>query len=119
MTNFGSYKVLPLKLASGPFSRFLYVKEHQDKTGVAAKRTLFVSNIPKSASKKFVHDIFSICGSIESISLSRPSSDANTTRFAHVIFISAKSVKEALALDSIDSPQEHSSQSLHGLAGLC
>ena len=76
------------------------MKEHQDKTGVAEKRTLFVSNVPRAASKQYVHDLFESCGGVESVSVSRVSDDPTSTRFAHVVFLSAKSVRKALALDT-------------------
>jgi ribosomal RNA-processing protein 7 len=89
---------MPLKYGGG-FSRFLYIKEHKDKSGVAEGRTLFVTNIPLDATQKDMKTIFQHCGAVESVSLGRKDGlEAGSSRFAHVVFKTEESLEKAMEM---------------------
>jgi ribosomal RNA-processing protein 7 len=94
------YKMLsmPLKYGGG-FSRFLYYKEHKDKSGVAQGRTLFVTNIPLDATQKDMKKVFQHCGAVESVNLGKSDGlESGGSRFAHVVFKSEESLEMALEM---------------------
>ena len=77
---------------------FPYCKEHKDKTGAAAGRTLFLTNIPAEATQKDLK-VFQQCGPVESVTLGRADQrDAKSSRFAHVVFKKSEALRKALQM---------------------
>jgi ribosomal RNA-processing protein 7 len=92
------YRVFPVPLRHGPFSRFMYIKVNKDKTGENEGQVLFVANLDQNSTEEHLEQLFASCGTIQSISVSRGSGKDYESRFAHVLFKSTKGVAAAMAM---------------------
>ena len=69
------FRVVPLPLGRPDgFARFLFMREHVDKSGVTQGRTLFVTNVGDDGAAA-LEAVFSTCGEIEAIELLRGGGD--------------------------------------------
>ena len=96
----GGYRIVhqPLYNSGSAHSRFLYVKEHRDHASEASRRTLFVCNLEAGAGADDVRTAFAHFGNIELVTLGRHHGNGSSgSRFAHIIFKSAKSLQGALS----------------------
>ena len=93
------FRVVPLPLGRPDgFARFLFMREHVDKSGVTQGRTLFVTNVGDDGAAA-LEAVFSTCGEIEAIELLRGGGDeARATSAAHVTFKSRAALRRALSL---------------------
>ena len=94
------FRVVPLPLRrSDGFARFLFMREHVDKSGATQGRTLFVTNVGDDGAGARLEAVFGTCGEIEKIELLRGGGDeARATSAAHVTFKSRAALRRALSL---------------------
>ena len=91
------FRVVPLPLGRPDgFARFLFMREHVDKSGVTQGRTLFVTNVGDDGAAA-LEAVFSTCGEIEAIELAG-ATRRGATSAAHVTFKSRAALQRALSL---------------------
>ena len=108
------FKVLDVPLGPGLANHSFYLKEHsENKVNKANGTTLFVGNVQyrfdltNENIHDLMHDLFSVFGDIESVSLSDfpidcslPNTAMRNAAFAHVEFKKKSSLKAALSANS-------------------
>lgn len=99
------YTMLRVKVKGRTFFTTLFARAHVSKDGDAnlpAGLTLFVLNVPATATKKALCAAFRVAGDVKSVQTSNIGGEAGSsnarTRVAHVVFASPAGVKKALAL---------------------
>jgi len=98
------YRQLYLQIRGRAFHTTLFARPHVskgDNAELPAGQTLFVLNVPATATEKALSTAFSTAGEVKAVQISSIASGTNGaagTRAAHVAFASPSGLKKALAL---------------------
>lgn len=97
------YATLRLQLQGRAFYRSLFARPHMgkgDDTELVPGQTLFVLNLPETATASAVKHAFNQVGEVTSVKLSDvpATTGSSTARGAHIVFSAASALKKALKL---------------------
>ena len=99
------YKLLRLEVKGRAFYSTLFARAHvskSDDTDLPAGQTLFLLNVPATATDKALRSAFSVAGDVKKVQSSKiagaVAGSTTGTRAAHIAFASPDGLKKALAM---------------------